>query len=110
MNQHHSTRSKSLDELLSLLADCHCRATLQYFRESGKNVASVQDLANEISKKDHGGTERVTIQLQHSVLPRLADADVVDYDARSRTIRYYGRSELEGLSECIREGYPAAEH
>lgn len=109
MNQYQSTQSEPLDELLTLLADQHRRDTLLYFQDSPKNVASVQDLANEISKEDHGGTEQIVLQLHHSILPRLADAGAVDYDAGSQMIRYRGHSELETLLVSITECYPAAE-
>ena len=110
MNRHQSPQSDPLDELLAVLADQHCRETLSYFRDSSTDVASVQDLATDISKEDHGGTKRVANRLHHSVLPRLADIEAVDYDARSRTIRYRGHSELETLLDSIRECYPVAEY
>lgn len=105
MNQYQSSQSNPLDELLPLLADQHCRATLSYFRDSPEDVTPVLNLANEISKEDHGGTEQIVLDLHHSVLPRLADADAVDYDARSQTIRYRGHTELETLLDSIAECY-----
>lgn len=107
MNRRHSPQSDQLDELLTVLADRHCRDTLSHLRDSPTDVASVRDLATDISEEDHGGTERVALRLQHSVLPRLADIDAVEYDARSRTVRYRGHSELEPLLDGIRERYPA---
>lgn len=103
MNQYQSTHAETVDELLTLLADQHCRATLSYFRDTPGDVASVEDLADEISKEDHGGADQVALRLHHSVLPRLAAADVVAYDARSRTVRYHGHSELETLADRVAE-------
>lgn len=110
MNQHQSTQSEPLDDLLTLLADQHRRETLLYFQDSPKDIASVQDIANEISKEDHGGTRQIVLQLQHSILPRLANVGVVDYDERSQIIRYRGHSELETLLDSITECYPVTEH
>lgn len=101
MAHQHSLTPEKKDELLTILANHHCRAILSDFQYSSDDVASVQDLANEISKQAHGGTEQVTIQLHHSALPRLADAGVIDYDSRSKTVRYQGHPKLEQLTTTV---------
>lgn len=110
MNQQHQPQAERLDELLTLLANQHCRDTLSYFRDAPNDIVSVEELANELSTEDQRETERVTIQLHHSVLPRLADTTAVDYDARSHTVRYRGHSGLETLLDNIKESYPATKH
>lgn len=101
MAQQQSLTPDEKDELLRVLANYHCRIILSYFGDASDDVASVHDLVNEISKQDHGGTEQITIQLHHSALPRLADVGAVDYDPRSRTVRYQGHPELEQLMEAV---------
>lgn len=91
------------DELLTILADDRCRAILSHFQDSAADVATVGELVDEISKQDHGGAERAAIQFHHSVLPRMADTGVVDYDARSTTVRYRGHPELEAMADGIAE-------
>jgi len=108
MSQNQPAQSERIDELLTLLADQRCRATLSYFQDSPDDVASVQDLANEIRKEDHGGTEQLVLRLHHSILPRLAETEALDYDARSQTIRYHGHSGLEQLLDSISECFPKA--
>ncbi|WP_436347360.1 DUF7344 domain-containing protein [Natronorubrum sp. FCH18a] len=94
---------RKIDNLLLLLANHHRRAILSYFRDSTADVSSVSDLADEISEQYHGDSERMVRQLHHSALPRLADAGVVDYDARSNMVRYNGHTELETLLDGITE-------
>ncbi len=102
MGNKRTLHPEAKDELLTVLADRRCRAVLAYFRHSSADVASVQELANELKKHDRRG-DQVTLVLIHSVLPRLADADVIDYDGRSDTVRYRGDPDLERLAELIAE-------
>ena len=99
MTHRPSADSSQLDVLYRLLATRDRRATLAYFRESSSEVASVSDIADEIS--DHGEKEQTVLQLHHSALPRLDAADVIDYDARSKTVRYRGHPDLELLKENV---------
>lgn len=94
---------RRIDTLLILLANHYCRAILSHFRDSSADVTSVTDLADEISDQDHEEAQEVAIRLHHSALPQLADVGVVDYDARSNTIRYRGHPELERLLDSITE-------
>lgn len=99
MSQPKSPDHERIDDLHNLLANRHSRATLLYFRESSSEVASVSEIAEEIS--DQGGEEHARIQLHHYALPRLDAADVVDYDPRSNTARYRGHSDLDVLKQNI---------
>lgn len=102
MGNKRTLHPEAKDELLTVLADHRRRAVLAYFRNSSDDVASVQDLANELKKHDHRG-DQPTLTLLHSVLPRLANADVIDYDGRSDAVRYRGDDELERLAAHIAE-------
>lgn len=93
MEQPNSRDSECIDDRYGLLANRHRRAVLAYFQESASDVASVSDIATEIS--DHGGEEQARIQLHHYALPRLDAAGVVEYDTRSNTVRYRGHPNLE---------------
>lgn len=99
MNHYQTTAHESLDESLTLLANSQCRAILEYFHNSSENVASVEDLADEIS--DNREAEQTVIRLHHSTLPKLADAGIIEYDTRSQTVRYRSDSELESLQNHI---------
>lgn len=78
------------DELLGVLADEHCRTVLHYFRYHSTEVATVDALERFVCEQhgQHAGEAHVAVYLHHSILPGLADAGLVDYDARSRTARY----------------------
>lgn len=101
MSQNHPSQSQQIDELLRVLADPHCRNTLSYLQNASNSVVSIQDLANEISKEDHGGTTQLSIKLHHSTLPRLADTGVLEYDPTDHTVRYHGHPKLEPLMNSI---------
>lgn len=104
MNHHESGYTLEDDErvgeLLEILTTQHCRPLLRYFREASKEVASVSELTDEFSEEE---PEQVKIQLQHSTLPRLEDAGVIEYDPRNNTVRYQGHPELEVLLETVME-------
>ncbi|MFC4451876.1 DUF7344 domain-containing protein [Halorussus aquaticus] len=103
------TLPEQTDELLPILANHHCRTILSYFQDSADDVALVQDLTDEISKQAHGGIEQNILKLQHSALPRLTDAGVIDYDRRSETVQYRGSPELEQLVGSVADLYPLAD-
>ncbi len=108
MSQNHSSQSQQIDKLLHALADPHCRTTLWYLQHSADSVVSVQDLTDEISTDDHGGTTQLSIKLHHSTLPRLADTGVLEYDPTDHTVRYHGHPKLEPLMNSISESFPTA--
>ncbi len=66
-------------------------------------VAEFDDAVEGISKYKAAGKEtgnqvnqeKIRIELHHSLLPQLGDADVIDYDQRQGTIRFTGNSALE---------------
>ena len=101
MTKNQLAQSEQIDKLLNALADPYCRSTLAYLQEASNSVVSVQDLANELNKDDHGGTTQVSIELHHSTLPRLADVDAVEYDSNTHTVRYHGHPQLETLLDSI---------
>lgn len=89
-------RNPRRDELSSALANRYCRFVLSYFTDSSDEVASVADLSATIARTiDRPDRTSVTIQLHHAALPRLDDVGIVDYDARSETVRYRGHPRLE---------------
>ena len=94
--------AETLDELLAILANEDCRATLEQFRRTSEETVPVEDLADELCRDDERDPDRFAVRLHHSVLPRLADVGVLEYDARSETVRYRGHDELEALLDAVR--------
>lgn len=98
-----SPRNQTLDELLSVLADCYCRSLLWYFQHSPGEVYETSNLATKIAQQEVEEVDRIVIQLRHSTLPRLEDVGVIDYDSRNNTVRYLGHPDLEALLNGIME-------
>lgn len=95
--------SDEVDELLIVLADQHRRDLLAYFRDSSGDSASVTELAHYIRSRGHGTDTEVAHRLHHVVLPQLADAAVIDYDARSETVRNLENPRLETMFDALTE-------
>lgn len=88
------------DDLFAALSDSHRRFTLQYLLTSETPV-SVGELAAELeawedqrSVPDQSGNGRNAIQisLTHNHLPKLADVDIVRYDAPQQTVALANRT------------------
>lgn len=87
-------------QIFSVLADDRRRRLLAYLRDKDGDVASFADLIDhllvrEADSADALDADGVAISLHHVHLPKLADADLVEYDTQSRTVRYIGRGVAE---------------
>lgn len=78
--------SPQLDATLDLLSNRRRRYVLYYLREQGDTV-TLEELAEQIVawESDDRGVDKqqVLADLHHSQLPRLAEADVVTFDAEN---------------------------
>lgn len=85
----------SFEEVLDCLTSRRRRFLLYYLQEN--ETGDVEELAIQIAaweaeipldevSTDH--RERVMSQLVHAHLPKLADAQFIEYDRRSETVRY----------------------
>ena len=99
--------SEVLDGVLNALSHRHSRGVCAYFRYYSTDEASVHDIVQfilEQSERDHDETN-VTVSLYREILPKLRDADYIDYDAWSETVRYRGSEALElWLNHVVEEG------
>ena len=96
-----ASQPTELDTPLIILANGHRRAVVSYFRDIAADVASVDELASALSGRAFGNAATVTVRLHHATLPRLDGVDGIDYDERSKTVRYHGHPELEALLDGI---------
>lgn len=96
------------------------RHVLSYLREKEGETASFVELVvhlagEESSRGDASAVERIAVALYYVHLPRLEEAGVVEYDRRSRTVRYRGdgtvgrRSAACPGGDSPDEGRPASE-
>lgn len=91
--------SPSIDTRFHVLADEHRRIVLTALEETTHGITSVQALASILS--DRAGCslthEQAVVQLYHVILPKFADAGLVDYDAQRGAVRYVGHSWVEAV-------------
>ena len=99
----HETPESALDAWLEVLADPRCRHVLHYFTRTAGQVATVDELATSLeasgqirtTRPEQATGDRATVTLHHTVLPKLDEAGVLDYDARTQTVRYHEHPALE---------------
>lgn len=91
----HGSRPLSLNAIFGLLVAEHRRNVLYALRRHAEPV-SLGDLADEVAPDETTETDVVAAALHHVHLPKLAEADVVTYDAEAGTV------ELASLPERLR--------
>lgn len=94
-----STHTRTDSDVYRLLAARPRRLVLQALIDT--EVAQLEELAEyvvshapEQGPNDH---DRILTALYHWHLPKLADAGLIEYDTRSKTVRYYGDHSVEPL-------------
>lgn len=92
-----------IDALFLALADEHRYHILRYFQWSEEPVASLDELSASLVEREELPDDRngISIALHHCHLPRLADTGLVEYDSRSRTVRYWGHPMLERIQRLV---------
>lgn len=101
--------SFSLDELLDLLVDRRRRALVECLETEADPTVSLDEAVEYVTNRVADETGRrpneddVELELLHHHVPRLADDGVLEFDARSETIRYVGSEQLERFHEHVRE-------
>ena len=97
--------TSEIDVLLEALADPHRRGILAALVEADDDVAAFSELIDRVLARDdvsERSRDRVATSLFHRHLPKLADADLVEYDERSETVRYRGEPVAEQWLELAR--------
>lgn len=95
-------KAPEADQLLDTLSHPIRREVVYYFeRFATDDTASIDDLSAHVEEQvpltDLSGIRHA---LHHAHLPKLAERDWLDYDARSGDVRYYGHEDAaELLSE-----------
>ncbi|WP_436922886.1 DUF7344 domain-containing protein [Halosimplex amylolyticum] len=86
--------SATIDRLCSALATETRRAVLAYFETSTTQTASLEGLTDYVAARqsDSRTREQVQLRLHHAGLPKLNDTGLIDYDARTQTVRYRERN------------------
>ena len=94
-----SGRSIPIDERFGALARTDRRAVIQFFRDESTEEATLDDLVTGIVDGSYWDTDEshARLRLHHFTLPKLADTGILDYDPRSKTVRYRGQPAVEQL-------------
>lgn len=93
----------SLETVLRLLADGERQAVCLAMVDDDREVLTVEDIVDLVrSYGVDADRDRLRVDLHHRHLPKLAAAGIVDYDARSNTVRYWGQPTVEKWAEHFR--------
>jgi hypothetical protein len=87
-----------IDNSFDLLGEPLRRYIIDYCASATERVFEFDALVDYLDRKQpaHGkDREDIAIELHHQHLPKLADADVIEFDPRSGTLRYLGDDRLE---------------
>lgn len=101
MEYQHLMHPDLVDELLSILANRECRATVAYLRGKPDAALHVRRLAEELSHNDTRPPDQLASRLHNGVLPRLDVVGAIEYNDRTNTVRYDGHHELEELFDAF---------
>ena len=103
------TNRISIDTLCKLFVNAHRRHILLYLSEHAKTAISREQLLDhltEISDESHEDTyRRLSIQLHHVHLPKLADHGLLEYNTGTNSISYNANSRVEKMLEAVRNIY-----
>lgn len=99
-----------IDALFEAMANRRARFVLSYVDSVSVDVLDLEDLADGVAEleveagvtaepEDH--RRRIAIDLHHNQLPKLAEAAIVDYDPRSKTVRNWGDDRIETCLELF---------
>lgn len=91
--------------LLDALSTRHRRRVVRHLAATPDGVASLDELVEHVGAGDGADgagddgddRQRRQVRLHHVALPRLADAGILEYDARSDTVRYTGDEDAEAV-------------
>ena len=101
----------SLDRLFEVLTEHRRRYVLYYLDRTDDPVVTVADLADQLctwerdwddqtEQPSNKHQENIRIDLHHVHLPKLGDAGLIDYDARSQTLHSrLGESLVDAVQE-----------
>lgn len=97
----------TLNQAFDLLRDQRRRYVLRALFATDETVLSTDDIADEVLARDRDAVDRdvVLVGLHHDTLPRLADAGVVDFDARTDTVRYRGSELLDDILTALLDNH-----
>lgn len=100
---HNEDRKKSREKIIEFIASQRYRDVLNYFYESDRTEASLDQLTDHLLRERSLGKssdrDEILIILHHSVLPKLADYGLIDYETDDAKICWVEHPEVDELLE-----------
>lgn len=97
-----------LDTYLTLVSDKRRRGVVRRLRDRPDGEATVEDLVDhlygnesDLSTEECPHRERISIQLIHNHLPKLADHGVIRYDRERGVVRYRSDERIETVLDAL---------
>lgn len=100
----------SVDTLFEILSKRRCRLVLSHLETAPVDVVELDDLVDHVVEREAAAgvdaiddhRRQVAMTLHHRHLPRLAVTTLLDYDARSKTVRYWGDDRVATYLDAFR--------
>ena len=101
----------SLDTLFEILSKRRCRLVLSHLEAASVDVVELDDLVDHVVEREAAAgvaadtddhRRQVAMALHHRHLPRLSVTALLDYDARSKTVRYWGDDRVAAYLDGFR--------
>lgn len=83
-----SVPEDAIDTVCRALGDRHRRRVVGYLMETDDGVATLDELLDPVAPLSLHRRERLRVALHQNHLGQLEDANIVEYDRRSGTVRY----------------------
>lgn len=105
-----NSQSVSTDAILRLVANPRRRALIRQLMKDDDRAVTVDELVDGVAEVESPPRQRyqdyvnrVAVDLHHVQLRKLAEANVIEYDARSEDIRYRRQEPVEKLLRFVTE-------
>lgn len=95
------TTTLSIDETFAVLAHPERRTILRYLMDAPENSIPIHDLIRHVNADCTGITDdptthdSIATRIYHSHIPKFVDLGIIEYDDRSKEVRYYRDERLE---------------
>ena len=103
-----NSQAVSTEKLLTLVADPQRRLILTHLQENGEGAVRIEELTEPIAADGGDAQTRrgsddthAVVALQHTHLPALAEAGIIEYNHQEGTVRYHSNDRLEELLQFI---------
>lgn len=86
------------------MANGRSREIVRYLLDRGATQLELDELVAELHperSRDDDAWRRAAVDLHHCQLPKLADARIIDYDARSNTLDYRPTARTSGVLRAL---------